>query len=141
MPLRISNLRLGLAESEQALPEHVARALGITPGDIRRFRILRKSLDARDKDDLAFVYATEIVVPDESHLLTKRRVRRDVTVEPYTEPPFEMPSPGAEALPERPVVVGSGPAGLAAAYFLTQQGYRPLLLERGAPVSERIQHV
>jgi uncharacterized protein len=141
MPLRVSNLRLGLTESEQALPEHVARALGITPGDIRRWRILRKSLDARDKDDLAFVYAAEIVVPDESHLLTKRRPRREVTVEPYTEPPFEMPPPGSEALSDRPVVIGSGPAGLAAAYFLAQQGYRPLLLERGAPVSERIQHV
>lgn len=140
MPLRIANLRLGLAESEQALPGHLARLLGIPIAEILRWRILRKSLDARDKDDLAFVYSTEIVVGDEASLLRKPQ-RRGILVEPFSEPPFVMPMPGTEPLPQRPVIVGSGPAGLAVAYFLAEQGYRPLLLERGAPVNERIRDV
>jgi hypothetical protein len=140
MPLRISNLRLGLAECEQTLPEQIAKALGLAPSEIQRWRILRKSLDARDKDDLAFVYSTEIVVPEEAALLGKRH-RRDLLVEPFNEEPFAMPVTGTEPLPQRPVVVGSGPAGLAVAYFLALHGYRPLVLERGAPVNERIQDV
>jgi uncharacterized FAD-dependent dehydrogenase len=63
MPLRVRNLRLGIDESEHALPEHIARVLGVRHGDILHWRILRKSLDARDKDDLAFVYSVEVTVP------------------------------------------------------------------------------
>ena len=52
MPVRVSNLRLGLDEPEAALPEQAARALGVDPSALRGWRILRKSLDARDKDRL-----------------------------------------------------------------------------------------
>ncbi len=58
--------------------------------------------------------------------------------EVYRESPFEMPAPGSEPLGERPVVVGSGPAGVFAAYFLAERGYRPLVLERGRAVRQRI---
>ena len=70
MPIRLSNIRLGLEESELALPERLARVLAVGPGDIQRWRILRKSLDARDKSDLAFVYSAEVAVAaDETGLL------------------------------------------------------------------------
>jgi hypothetical protein len=52
-----------------------------------------------------------------------------------------MPLPGSRTLDHRPVVVGSGPGGLVCAYFLAEQGYRPLLLERGAAVGQRIRDV
>ena len=52
-----------------------------------------------------------------------------------------MPPAGRAALPHRPVVVGSGPGGLVAAYFLAAEGYRPLVLERGKAVRERIKDV
>jgi uncharacterized FAD-dependent dehydrogenase len=58
--LRVSNLRLGVDADERELPRYIAGALGVGEGDLKRWRILRKSLDARDADDLAFVYATEI---------------------------------------------------------------------------------
>jgi uncharacterized FAD-dependent dehydrogenase len=62
-------------------------------------------------------------------------------VESITEPPFSMPEPGPNPLPHRPVVVGSGPGGLVCAYFLARHGYRPLLLERGTKVNDRIRDV
>ena len=49
-----------------------------------------------------------------------------------------MPAPGSQPLGERPIVVGSGPAGLFAAIFLAELGYRPLVIERGRRVRERI---
>jgi uncharacterized FAD-dependent dehydrogenase len=140
MTLRISGVRLGVDEPEAELPERLAAILGVHRGDLLRWRILRKSLDARDKDALQFVYAAEAAVPDEEKRLAAR-AGRSVQVDRYEEEPFVAPPPGTRPLPHRPVVIGSGPAGLAAAWFLAEQGYRPLVLERGRPVRERIHDV
>src|SRR5262245_47229988 len=124
MGIRVSNIRLGLDESEAALPAHFQRILGLGADDWLRWRILRKSLDARDKANLEFVYSVEVVArADEGRtcsLALQKRQREHV--QPYLEPPFAMPAPGPVPLRERPIVVGSGPGGLAAAYFLAQQG-------------------
>jgi uncharacterized FAD-dependent dehydrogenase len=141
VPIRVSGLRLGVDEPEAALAGHLARALGLRPDAVGPWRILRKSLDARDKGDLQYVYAAEVRLPEDEARVVERAGRGSTRVELYEEPPFVMPPPGAEPLPERPVVVGSGPGGLAAGYFLALHGYRPLVLERGRSVRERIHDV
>ncbi len=144
MPLRVSNVRLRVDEPESELPARLARTLGIAPAELSQWRILRKSLDARDKDSLQFVYSALVNLPeDEARVATfaARAARRSARVDLYHEEPFTLPPRGGEALPHRPVVIGSGPGGLAAAYFLAEQGYRPLVLERGRSVRERIHDV
>src|SRR3954469_1571816 len=64
MPVRIFNVRLGIDEPEAVLPDRLARILGLPPAAVRRWRILRKSLDARHRDALQFVYTAEIAVPE-----------------------------------------------------------------------------
>ncbi|MCS6851756.1 MAG: NAD(P)-binding protein [Gemmataceae bacterium] len=143
MPIRISNLRLGLDEPEEALAGHLARALGLRPDEMVRWRILRKSLDARDRRDLHFVYTAEVCLAagEEARVVSRYPAGCAVHAELFEEPPFVMPPPGTTPLEHRPVVVGSGPAGLVAAYFLAVHGYQPLVLERGRPVRERIRDV
>jgi uncharacterized FAD-dependent dehydrogenase len=144
MSIRVANVRLGIDEPEAMLPERLARILGLRPTAPLTWRILRKALDARNKNALRFVYNAEVVVPgDEPRILAhaRRHVRPPVKVDLYTEDPFILPTPGMRPLEHRPIVVGSGPGGLAAAYFLAEQGYRPLLLERGRPVRQRIHDV
>jgi len=144
MSLRISNVRLALDEPETALPGHLTRLLGLGPSELVRWRILRKSLDARDKSALQFVYTTEITLPqDEARVadLARRARSAKAVVEVHVEPPFVIPPSGSRPLTQRPVVIGSGPGGLVAAYFLAEQGYRPLVLERGRPVRDRIRDV
>ena len=59
----------------------------------------------------------------------------------YIPDRFEWPVPGASPLRERPVIVGAGPAGLFAGYLLAREGYRPLILERGRSVKDRVADV
>jgi uncharacterized FAD-dependent dehydrogenase len=144
MALRVSNLHLHLDEPESALPGRLAGVLGLAPSDIAQWRILRRSVDARDKSNLQFVYTAEVIGPSDEAAVAMAAARSapaSVRVDVFTETPFEMPLPGATPLAHRPVVIGSGPGGLAAAYFLAEQGYRPLVLERGKPVRERIHDV
>src|SRR5437763_16452918 len=113
MSLRVSNLRLPVEEPEANLPVHLARTLGVAPTDLARWRILRKSLDVRDKRQLRFVYNFEVDLPEGE----ARVACHAAQIEHFDEPPFAMPEPGPEPLPSRPVVVGSGPGGLVCAYF------------------------
>jgi uncharacterized FAD-dependent dehydrogenase len=143
MALRISNLRLGLDEPESAVADELARSLGVAPEVLGPWRILRKSLDARVKDSLHFVYTLEVRPPEDEGLLLQHAARRrhDLRLEQREEPVFQLPPRGHEPLEQRPVVVGSGPAGLVAGYFLAEQGYQPIVLERGRGVRERIHDV
>ena len=86
----------------------------------RYFRILKKSLDARDKSDIRWVYSVEC------------------GTEPYAPPP-----PVYERVKGSPEVyiAGAGPAGLFCALRLIDHGFRPVLFERGKRVEERAQDV
>lgn len=140
MSIRVSNLRLPVDAPEASLPAHLARALGVTAPDLGRWRIVRKALDLRDKRQLRFVYNFEVDLPaDERAVVSK--APGVAQVELHEEPPFAMPEPGRAPLEHRPVVVGSGPGGLVCAYFLAQLGYRPIVLERGTKVNDRIRDV
>jgi uncharacterized FAD-dependent dehydrogenase len=138
MALRVTNLRLRLDENLADLPTLVGKALGVPAGDLR-CRLLRKSLDTRDKSDIHFVVSAEVRLDDERRVF--RKSPRAVQVEQYEEPPFEIPDPGDQPLDDRPIIVGSGPGGLVAGYFLAEAGYKPLILERGRIVSQRIRDV
>jgi uncharacterized FAD-dependent dehydrogenase len=136
MPLRVNNLRLAVEQPEASLRDTLAETLGVCPADVSRWRILRKSLDARSRHDLAFVYSAAVELGEDEQRVF--RSRRDPRIESYEPPRFDDPPPGQEPLPERPVIVGSGPAGLLAAYYLALRGYRPLVLERGEAVKNRV---
>jgi uncharacterized FAD-dependent dehydrogenase len=136
MPLRIHNLRRPVEEPEAALPEAIARRLQLPLEEIAAWRILRKSLDARSRDHLEFVYTIAVDVRDPAAVWERAAGDRDVSQ--YAPVPFDDPPSGREPLLHRPVIVGSGPAGLLAGYYLAQRGYQPLILERGRPVKERV---
>lgn len=136
MLLRITNLRLPVEVPEAEIPATVAQRTGLRSDELSTLKILRKSLDARQRDRLEFVYSLTLTVPDDTRAA---RVFGDgLRLEPFVPPVFEDAWPGQEPMRQRPVVVGSGPAGLLAGYFLALRGYRPIILERGQPVKDRV---
>lgn len=138
MPIFVRGLTLGLDEPESLLRERAAARLRVPPGDVRVWAIVRRSLDARRREGVQFTYNVELALAGPARheaRLVRRLHRQDVTLL-APEPPPE-PRPGHEPLPERPLVVGFGPAGMFAGYLLAEYGYRPVILERGRDVSTR----
>src|SRR4051812_23754488 len=136
MSLKLSNIRRPVEEPESELPAAIARRLKIQPHNIARWRILRKSLDARSRKDLSFVYSVIVDLhEDDAHAIRGNPSE----VDRFVAQTFDDPEPGDKPLSGRPVVIGSGPAGLLAGYYLAAKGYRPLILERGQPVKPRVQ--
>jgi uncharacterized FAD-dependent dehydrogenase len=136
MPLRLTQIALPVEQPEAELAAEITQRLGIASEDLQRWRILRKSLDARSRDSLKFVYTVMAEPRDE--VTQQARWSRLQGVEQFELTHFEDSQPGNEPLPQRPIVVGSGPGGLLAAYYLAKRGYRPLVIERGDEVKERV---
>jgi uncharacterized protein len=132
----MTNLSFPVGEPETALPEEIAARLEISTDEIISWRILRKSLDARSKRKMTFVYSIELNLPE--GVSTRIVAENDSNLQPFQPEHFEELPPGTAPLEERPVVVGSGPAGLLAAYYLAVKGFRPLILERGQAVKDRV---
>ena len=131
--LKITGLKLPLDFQEGDLKRAAAKRLRLPERAVAQVRLAKKSVDARKKEDVHFVCAVEAVIDgDENRLLSRRRDNTVQRAEPYR---YEPPVCGR--LPQRPVVIGFGPAGMFAALLLAQQGQRPIVLERGQPVEER----
>lgn len=134
MQLRITNLRTPIEQPEAELAVRAADILGVNSDDVLSWRILRKSMDARQRNSLQFVYSLVVDVADGA----PPKSSSDVKVEVFRPKTFFDPDPGSAELPHRPVIVGSGPAGLLAGYYLARKGFRPIILERGLAVKERV---
>ena len=127
----IPNLKLTPGADEAALKALAAKALKIPAGDITDLRIRKKSLDARKKDDIHYVYTVGVTVHGDEQRLV-RRCRSAAIAHEKTYPIPHVAPPET-----RPVIVGFGPAGMFAALLLARAGARPIVLERGPDARTR----
>lgn len=134
--IRVHSLKLDLDDSRDLLRGKAAERLGVSADAMGELRIVRRALDARRKHRMQWIYQVEVAVPED---FQAAGLTRASLIE--VEDPFRDLQPGRQPLPDRPVVVGCGPAGLFAAYLLAQYGYSPLLLERGGEVRTRVRDV
>lgn len=129
--LRISQLKLPVDHSREELEDKVKKLLRCR--ETPRITIVRRSIDARKKPRLYFNYILNVQVTDQAEVY-RRCDKNQVLL--WEETAYRFPVSGYRGK-KRPVIIGTGPAGLFCGYMLAEAGFRPILLERGKPVDER----
>ena len=138
---RISQIKLALGEPKELLVKKIEKKLSSNI-KIKEYKIVKESIDARDKGDIRFVYTVDFDVEQRQgarKITLKPDPKKNLSIAPDMS--YKAPEPGVRELKHRPVIAGFGPCGIFCALILAQQGYRPIVLERGKCVSERAEDV
>lgn len=133
--LRLSEIKLPLDHPADAIQAAILARLNIPAEQLRHFEVVRRAYDARKLSAISLVYTLDVVVDDESAWLVGNIPH--ITQAPDRSYHFVAQAP--QQLPQRPVVIGTGPCGLFAGLVLAQMGFKPIILERGKKVRERTQ--
>lgn len=138
--ITIQQLKLPVSHTEKDLERKILRTLKISEEELISWKIRKQSLDARKKPELFFVYTVGAAVKKESKILRKVNDKNVMLTKKEKFSYLRAMDPNGEQKPgyQRPIVVGSGPAGLFCAYYLAKAGLRPLVLERGEDADSRL---
>ena len=138
MAIRINNINLSLYDDIEILEKKICKKLNTSKEHINKLNIIKRSIDARKKNDIKFNYSVDVICDDDKKILSRVH-DKDVRFEEIEE--IEGIESGDKELNFRPVVVGFGPAGIFAALTLARQGYKPIVYERGEDVDKRTETV
>ena len=117
---KISNIKIKPFEDDRALLSKACKKAGVRESDVKHFKLIKKSLDARDKNAVFYTCTVEL------------------STTPYAP---AKKTYGKVKKPSHVLVVGAGPAGLFCALDLLRYGVAVTLIERGKAVDERVQSV
>ncbi len=134
--IRVTQVIVPVQHTEKHVIEKACRIAGIRPEHVRRAEIVRQSLDARKNREITYHYTVDLIAD-----LSANYSAKDARVRPVHPVRYAVRPTGREEIRHRIVVVGAGPAGLFAALSLAEQGYRPLVVERGRSVEQRCDDV
>lgn len=135
--IRITGLRLLPQDGEAVLNVKINKRLRLNGSQPPVYTIVKKSLDARKKDNIHYNVTVDVEVKNEGMLLA-RCAGADISVASKYE--YKMPTGEAKS-DERPLIVGFGPSGMFAGLLLSQLGLCPIIIERGDAVEVRSKEV
>lgn len=136
MRISVSNLKFNIdREPDDArIAAAIAKQLHLPVTGISDIEIRKRSIDARHKDDIRYVYSVDC---DINAPIDKKAPGR-LNIGPADHVKYEFPvNDGLPAYYGRPVIIGAGPAGLFCAYILVEAGLSPIIIERGADADTR----
>ena len=132
--IRVRQVKVSILEDNiDTLKKNILSKLK-TNNEIKNIKIVKKSIDARDKENIYYVYEVDIDINDKNI-----KFNNDVFIAPKEEYKYEIT--GEKNMKERPIIVGTGPSGLFLGYMLSINGYKPILIERGEKVEDRVKTI
>ncbi|MGN0398926.1 MAG: NAD(P)/FAD-dependent oxidoreductase [Blautia sp.] len=136
--ITIQQLKLPVSHTPEELEQKILKTLKIKKESLLSFRIRKQSLDSRKKPDLYFVYTIDAAVEKESAVFKKVNHNNIMLT---SRKKYKYLKCSGNFSGPRPVIAGSGPAGLFCAYYLARSGLSPLVIERGDDVDTRMKKV
>lgn len=131
--IRITNIQLPLSYTDKDIKEACAKELRLSTDAIETTSLFRRSIDARRKNDIHYTTSVDVTLRvNEQSALNRSKSKNASLCEAYRYLPLK-----AKDVKRRPLIVGTGPAGLFCALTLAQSGIRPILIERGSCVEKR----
>ena len=125
--IKITNIKIRADLSDDELFEKIYKKYKINKNDVTERRIIKKSIDARNKADIFYNYSVELECKNENKIKNIQIVKK--------EEPFKIIVNRKSS--KRPVIIGAGPAGLFSALTFAQNGIKPIIIEQGKTVDER----
>ncbi len=137
--IRLRQIKIEVSlDSNELLIEKISKKLRIKKEEIKSFSISKKSIDARDKNNIYYVYEVDIDILNEERVLRKNKSSDILKINNNS---YKIEVKNKENLNKKIIIVGSGPAGLFSAYMLASLGYKPLVIERGEKIEDRVKSV
>lgn len=138
--IEISQIRLPVDHDDEALQRALLRKLRVGPGQLRDWKIHRRAIDARKKEDgvIRLIYTIHADAEGEEEQIIA--AARSPDVRPATQVIFAVTQVPAKDT-QRPVIIGAGPCGYFAALSLARAGLQPIILERGKSAGPRARDV
>lgn len=137
--IKIDQLKLDISAKDNQIKNAIVKKLRIDASAIKSYKILKRSIDARKKPDLYFVYSVVVDLDNSLESKILKKFTKDNNVNTYKPKTYILPSLNKSK--GRPVVVGAGPAGLFAAYVFALNNMSPIVFERGKKVDDRTEDI
>lgn len=135
--IRINSLRLPLDYNDNTLKKKAAKELRVSENAIERVSLFRRSIDARNKNDIHYTAAVDVYLKvNENSVISKSKSNKA-----HITKPFEYQIPESKNLNYRPVIIGFGPAGMFAGLILAEAGANPIIIERGSDCDTRVEDI
>ncbi|MBN2260266.1 MAG: NAD(P)/FAD-dependent oxidoreductase [Clostridiales bacterium] len=131
--IRVSNVKVPYNKDESEIEYQLLKILKIKKKELISYEIEKMSIDARKKEKITKVYTVKVSLQDESNFSHLEISNNKTYIYPENIHGIQLEN--------RPVVVGTGPSGIFAAYLLAEMGYNPLIFERGEKIEKRTQTV
>lgn len=131
--LRLEEIKLALTDDEKLLETKILKIIGCKKEDIISYTVVKKSIDSRDKNAILFIYSVDIDLKQKNINIAKPNLLKHKAkyVEQFV---YEIPVVPPNPTRKRPIIVGTGPAGLFAGLALARAGLNPIIIDRGKAV-------
>lgn len=142
--IRINQIKIPVCPAENKAANITDKINSILKTDkYRLIKLVKESIDARDKSKLMYIYSVDIEAENESVILRNHKNNKDIyqaATKRYIFPHMLTPDQ-ASVIEKKPIIIGAGPAGYFCGLQLARAGYKPIIIERGCPVEQRTKDV